>query len=124
MAHIDVNLDEVQDQGEAHPEGLTLVRIAKAEIKSKKGDEGSKYINWQLEPIGTDNHRPLFLITSLKTDALWNLKGFLKEAGVQWNSDGSFDTEEALGAEVHVTVGLEEYDGQIRNRVKPPYKRA
>lgn len=123
MAHIDVNLDDVKE-GELHPEGLTLVRIAKGEIRSKKGDESSKYINWQLEAIDTDNKRPLYLMTSLKLEALWNLKSFLQEAGVQWNSDGSFDTEEALGAEIYVTVGQEEYDGTIRNTVKKPYKKA
>ena len=124
MAHIDVNLDAVEDQsGECHPEGQLLIRIAKAEIRDNKEKTG-KYINWQLNPVESENKKPVFLMTSLKPEALWNLKQFLKAAGVQWHSDGSFDTEDAMGQEVWVTIIKEVYEGNEQNKVKPPYKAA
>lgn len=121
MAHIDINLNEVPDQGEAHPDGQTHVRIKKGELLENKAKDG-KHIRWQLEVVGSENHMPLWLRTSLKKDALWNLKAFLQKAGVQWQTDGSFDIEDALGAELYVEVGRDVGDdGTTRNEVGPPY---
>jgi hypothetical protein len=124
MAHIDVNLDAVEDTGsELHPEGMLLVQVAKAEVRENKKKDG-KYINWQLNPVESANKRPIYLMTSLKPEALWNLKRFLKECGVAWSSDGSFSTDDVLGCQVWVTIVQEEYSGEIRNKANSPYRKA
>jgi hypothetical protein len=124
MPRIDVNLDAVADySGELHPDGPTLVRIKKAEVKLNKAKDG-KYINWQLEAVDSDIKTPLWLMTSLKVDNLWALKAFLKTAKVQWDTDGSFDLEETFGAELYVTVSQDEYEGKMRNTVGLPYESA
>jgi hypothetical protein len=122
MAVINVNLDAVEErERRVHQEGLLGVRVVDAEIRDNKAKDG-QYINWRLDPIEGDNNSPVWLMTSLKPDALWNLKRFLKECGFQWESDGGFDTADVLGSEVYVTVTIEEYQGEPRNRVGMPYK--
>ena len=122
MARIDVNLDEAPDSfGELHPEGMLAVRIVSGEVRDTKSGDG-KYINWRLDPIESENKKPVWLMTSLKREALWNLKALLKSARVQWSTDGSFDLEDAFGAELLVNVKHEMYQGELRERVGTPYK--
>lgn len=123
MAHIDVNMNEVEDTSVPHPDGPLLVRVVKGEVRDTKAGD-SKYINWQLNPVEGNNKRPIFLMTSLKPEALWNLQRFFKAAQYEWETDGSFNTEDLLGKELFVSVTQEEYNGEMTNRVGPPYKTA
>lgn len=123
MAHIDVNMNEVADQGSPHPDGPLFVRVVKGEVRTNKAGDG-QYINWQLNPIESENKRPIFLMTSLKPEALWNLQRFFKACGFNWESDGSFNTEDLYGKEVFVSVTQDEYNGEMTNKVGPPYKSA
>jgi hypothetical protein len=122
MAHININLDEVKvNTGEPHPEGRLRIRVKKGELRDNKAGDG-KYINWQLEPVGTDNKRPAWLKTSLKPEALWNLKQFLQACRFKWSSDGTFNIEDVLGCEADVNCGVfVRNDGEKDNNIGPPY---
>jgi hypothetical protein len=124
MALINVNLNEVEDQsGDIHPEGETLVRIVDSEIRDNKAGD-AQYLNWRLKVLNSENTRPLYLITSLKPAALWNLKNLVTACGVSEFSMDGFDTTDLHGCELYVQIKNEEYDGQMRNKVNGPYKRA
>jgi hypothetical protein len=126
MPRINVNLNDVEDQiGEVHPDGETLVRVVDSDLKDNKAGD-AKYINWRLKALNTENNKPLYLMTSLKPAALWNLLNFYKgctgtEEG--FDPDG-FDSEDLHGAELYVQVSQEIYEGQPQNRVQGPYRRA
>lgn len=122
MAFIDVNLDVVESNSEVHPEGMTLVEITEAEVKTAK-EGGGKYINWKCKVVNSENKRPLWIITSLKPDALWNLKRLVEACGYKWDPAG-FNTEDLYGRQVYVEVTQEEYNGSPSNKVKPNYKPA
>lgn len=118
MAHINVNLNAAES--EPHADGPTLVRVKSAEVKDNKSTEG-QHILWTLEVVQSENPTPLWLRTSLKSNALFVLNAFLKAAGVQKNPDGTFDTDEAIGRELFVTVGTEMWEGEPRNTVDRPF---
>lgn len=123
MAFINVDLNKVEDQsGEAHPEGRTDLRIVGSELREKKGDATSQYINWRLEVIGSESKRPIWLTNSLKPQALWNLKNLYKACvGEEFNPEG-FDTTDLHGCEFSGVVTIEEYNNEKQNRVEGPYK--
>jgi hypothetical protein len=124
MAVINVNLNDVEDQsGDVHPDGEALVRIADSELRDNKAGDG-QYINWRLKVLNSDNNRPVYLITSLKPTALWNLKNFVKAAGVDDLVLDNFDTSELHGRELFVNIKTEVYENTPRNTVSGPYKRA
>lgn len=116
MPKINVNLDEVKDYVEP---GWYFVTIVGAEIKDSQSSD-SQYINWRLqidEPESEFHKQSLFHMTSLKQNALPMLKNFLEAAGVEWGED-SFNTEDAIGAQMEVKVDVEQYKGRMQNRIK------
>lgn len=124
MARIDVNLNEVEiPSGEAHPDGLLHINVKKVETRksNKEGSSGYPYLNLQLNPVGTENKRPVFLRLSMNPDALWNMKLFLEAIGLTTESDGSFDTDDLLGKECKVSCTATEYNGKPSNEIGPPY---
>jgi hypothetical protein len=124
MAVINVNLNDVEDQsGEIHPEGEVLVRVTDSEVRDNKAGDG-QYVNWRLKVLGTENNRPVYLVTSLKPAALWNLKNFVKACGTDSFSMEGLDTADFHGCELYVQLKNEEYEGVMRNTVTGPYKRA
>ena len=116
MPKVNVNLNEVEEQ-KALPAGSYVVRIVKGEKATGK-ESGNDYIAWELEVVEGDcKGRHLFTNTSLQPNALWKLKQLLDEAKVVTNKDGSFNTEDAIGAEFTAVVGQREYEGRVRNEV-------
>lgn len=125
MAHINVDLNAVDDS-QVHPEGMLHVRVTGSEKKKKQGDEGGPgYIAWKLEPVGTTLKRPLYVKTTLKPDALAGLKQFLKACGFQWGNMGDFSTEDVHGSELMVNVGIKKNPNtdEDQNEVKFPYQK-
>lgn len=125
MAHINVDLNAVDDS-QVHDEGMTHVRVTGSETKKKKDEEsGPGYINWTLTPVNTKLKRPLYLITTLKPESLAGLKQFLKACGFQWGNMGDFATEDVHGSELMVNVGIEKnpQTDEDRNVVKFPYQK-
>ena len=121
MEVVNVNLETVDDGRELHPEGPLHVRVVSCEERETSDGSGT-HLNWRLDPVDSENHKPLFLITSLKPHALWKLKGFLKACQFQWNSDGTFDFTDVLGSELIVNVQHETYNNDIQDKPGMPYK--
>ncbi len=117
MPKINVNLNEVEDVSKPIPAGQYVVRILKADKATGK-DSGEDYIHWEVEVVeGEYKGRHFFPNTSLQAQALWNLKKLLDAASVVTNKDGSFNTEDAIGAEFIAVVGQKEYEGKAGNEV-------
>jgi len=114
--------NEVEAGFEPVPVGRYTVLVSNAEIRAKKGGTaGEKFINWQLTILAPSHEgRIVWLMTSLKTEALWNLKSFLAAAGAKMDDTG-FATEDVVGLKLDVNVEQDEYEGRIRNRISPPY---
>ena len=121
VAHINVNLNNVKS--DVHPEGMTRLRIVSGEHKSKKDDpSGPGYIEWKVEVVDSHLKRPIYFNTTLKEESLRGIVSLYKACRRQWNSDGSIDTEDMLGAEFMGNVGVEEYNGDKKNTVNFPYQ--
>jgi hypothetical protein len=124
MAVINVNLNDVEDQsGDVHPDGEVLLRIVDSELRDNKAGD-AQYINWRLKVLNTENNRPVYLITSLKPSALWNLKNLVKACGTEEFSMDSLDTSDYHGCEFYAQLKTEVYEDKPRNTVSGPYKKA
>jgi len=63
------------------PEGDYLLRVVGADLKSKKDDPSSKYLSWRCTIVKPTQYagKTIYHTTSLKQEALWNLRGFLMD---------------------------------------------
>ncbi len=112
-------LDKVETGLEPLPSGRYKVKLTHAEKRTTQ--DGSEYIAWQATVEGGEYEgRKIFWNTSLKENALWNLKGLLEAAKVEFDPEG-FNTEDALGKLVELQIDVEEYEGRQVNRVSPNY---
>ena len=108
------------------------LRVKAAEVKKKTGGEHS-YIEWKFE--FSDPNIPsvekkkdgsnmqlgqIFEITSLKPDAQFRLRDCCEALGLVW---GDFDTNEVKGIECIAKVGIETYQGKIKNTIDRFVKR-
>jgi hypothetical protein len=82
---------------------------------------GSRYINWRLQVSnGEFKGKTLYLTTSLKPEALWNLRNLIHAATTK-NVAGkavSFDPDTIVGKVVAITTVDDEYEGKIRSTVQ------
>jgi hypothetical protein len=114
------------------PEGDYLCKITKVERRKKEGGT-SYYFNWTFQIIeaanGSEKYKgtPLYYVTSLKPEALFNLRNLIFAA-----SDGktnvtgrsiNFDPQKLVGKRIGVIVEDDEYEGKIRSvavDIQPP----
>jgi hypothetical protein len=116
---------EIRKRGVRVPEGDYLCKIVDVERK-KSEKSGLPYFSWKFQIIkdaqGKAKHAgvPMWYITSLKPEALFNLRNLIFAA-----SDGkknvagkavNFDPSALIGKQIGVTVEDDEYDGKIRSR--------
>lgn len=101
------------------PEGDYAFKIISHEVKKKEGAT-SRYLNWRLQVSkGPKKGSPMYYITSLKPDALWNLRNFI-HAATGKNVAGKsveFNAEKLYGKEVGGSVIDDEYEGKIRSKL-------
>jgi hypothetical protein len=67
------------------PPGDYLLKIVGCELKTKKDDETSKYLNWRTQIVKPEKYSSagsIWHITSLKDEALFNLRNLLEDLGV------------------------------------------
>lgn len=104
--------------------GEYSLRVAGCEVKRKVGGE-FPYIEWKFEfadpnvagveknnagqPLKVGN---IFEITSLAPNAQFRLRDCCEALGLTW---GDFDTAEVRGKETRAKVGIETYNGKIKN---------
>ena len=106
--------------GVAHiPEGDYLAKIVSSEVRESE-KSGSRYISWKMSIAnGEFKGKPLYHITSLKREALWNLRNLI-HAAVGKNVAGkalNVDTTAIEGKIIAITVEDDEYEGKIRSRI-------
>lgn len=123
---------DIRKRGRRIPEGDYLCKVSKVERKKGK-ESGATYFAWQFQILndargGTKQKGvTLYYTTSLKKDALFNLRNLIFAA-----SDGKknvagksldFDPASILGKQIGVVVEDEEYEEKIRSRavdIMPP----
>lgn len=100
------------------PEGDYLGKIVEAELKTSERS-GSRYFSWKFQVAsGEFKGKTLYMTTSLKPEALWNLRNLI-HAATGKNVAGKvldFDPEKLYGKLVGMSVEDNEYtkDGSTR----------
>lgn len=113
---------EIRSGGRAAhvPEGDYLAKPVNAELR-KSEKSGSKYISWRFQVVEPKKlkGKTLYDRTSLKPDALWNLRNLI-HAALGKNIAGkvvNFDPEQIYGKVMMITVEDDEYEGKIRSQI-------
>lgn len=113
---------DVKVTGFGHVEAGTYKLRVKKEPELKNGPKGD-YLNWQFEfadpnitaTDGESKPGGIFEITTLIEEHQWKLRQLVEACGGVW-SDG-FDTTEMIGLEFDAEVGIDEYQGKLKNIV-------
>jgi hypothetical protein len=113
---------EIRSGGRAAhvPEGDYLAKPVNAELR-KSEKSGSKYISWRFQILEPKKFKgkTLYDRTSLKPDALWNLRNLI-HAALGKNVAGkviNLDPEVAYGKPLMITVEDDEYEGKLRSQI-------
>jgi len=110
---VDLHDVEEQDFSLLDP-GTYDFRIENVVQKTGK-TSGKPYLNVELSCLDEDfEKRRVFDILSLSEKAMWRLKEFATSAGIDIATE--FDTEDFVGEEVSVTIGIEEGKGDYKDR--------
>jgi len=131
-AKITVDFSNVEDRREAIrvPEGDYLFQVTNCELRGKKDDPSSKYLNWSLtivEPTKFKGKGPLYMVTSLKPEALWKLRNFLVDMGVnvpKTSVDIPIAQIVSKKPMVGGTVGDDEYENKVRSKIGATFSKA
>lgn len=115
---------EIRKRGKRIAEGDYVFKISGCEKRKKEGGD-SYYFSWALTLIedarGNKKHAGMsfYYVTSLKPEALFNLRNLIN-AAIGKNVSGKrldFDPSSLIGKKVGGTVEDDEYDGKVRSRV-------
>ena len=101
-------------------EGEYKLRVVSCEWKKGKA---FPYLEWKFEFAdpnvkATDTTKKLgniFENTTLKEESQFGVRNITDALGLAW---GDLDTDEVKGMELTAKVGIEEYDGKMKNVVK------
>lgn len=135
-AKITVDFSKVEDRREGGaavhvPPGDYLVQVIGCEQKTKQDDPSSKYLNWRLKIIKPEQYakKPgvIYFVTSLKPEALWNLRNFLEDLGLKVPKS-SVGVPIAQIIEKKMVIGVtlddDEYNEKIKSKVQATFKKA
>jgi hypothetical protein len=112
------------------PEGDYLLRVEDYELRSKKDDASSKYLNWRLSVFAPEKQKgkgSVYHITSLKPEALWQLRNFLEDMGLKVPKS---TMDIPLGALVakHPIIGAtledDEYNNKVKSKITATFKKS
>jgi len=100
------------------PEGDYLVKVISGEMRTSE-KKGTKYFNWRLGIVKPEKYKgkAMYLTTSLKPDALWNLRNLI-HAATGKNVAGkvvNVDPDALVGKVVCCTAEDDEYEGKIKS---------
>lgn len=117
---IEVNFNGVSAEGGSRllPEGPVLLEVI--DITQQFGaDSGQPYLSVEMEAIEDElKGSKVWGILSLAPAALWKLRGFLENIGMETqDSVMNIDLDEIVGQVVVGHIAHEEYKGKTRNRV-------
>ena len=133
-AKLTVDFSNVEDRREggkaAHvPEGDYLLKVAGCELKPKKDDPTSKYLNWRLTidtPSNFKNAGSIWHTTSLKPEALWNLRNFLDDLGIKVPKSAveiPIQSIVSKGLIIGATLADDEYNGVTKSKIAATFKK-
>jgi hypothetical protein len=103
--------------GSRIPEGDYLAKVVEAEIRDSAA--GSRYFRWKMTVVaGPSKGKSVYMNTSLKPDALWNLRNLI-HAATGKNVAGKileFDPDKLYGKSIGIAVEDNEYtkDGKTK----------
>lgn len=133
-AKLSVDFSNVSDRQEggvkaAHvPEGDYLLRVVGCELKKKKDDESSKYLNWRVSVVKPEKYKNagvIYFVTSLKEEALWNLRNFLEDLGYKIPKSivnipiaKIVEEKKLFGA----TLQDDEYNDKVKSKIAATFK--
>jgi len=113
---------EIRSGGRAAhvPEGDYLLKAVNAELR-KSDRTGGRYFSWRFQIVEPKKFKgkTLYDRTSLKPDALWNLRNLI-HAATGKNIAGkvlNFDPEVIYGKTLMATVEDDEYNNQLRSQI-------
>lgn len=100
------------------PEGDYLAKVISGELRTSE-KKGTKYFNWRLGIVQPEKYKgkTLYLTTSLKPEALWNLRNLI-HAATGKNVAGravNVDPDALVGKVVCLTAVDDEYEGKIKS---------
>lgn len=120
-----INFADVQDSLVV-PAGLYPVVVEKVTVKPNSAKDGF-YLNWQLTiTAGEFAKLTLFMMTSLKANAMWRLKAVLRNLGLDVDGQIDFEVDEETdvvlepqlrGLAGFAQVSVDTYQGRQQNRV-------
>ena len=120
---VDPNTD-ASGFGYANP-GQHQLRVAGCEYKEAKATDKFPGLSWKFEFVDPNTLAAeegkkvgnIFEYTTLKSgdNAQFRLRQFCDAVGVEW---GELETEAFVGLEFEAQVGLDEYQGNMKNVVK------
>lgn len=116
-ADMTVDFNGVESGGSrAVPDDTYLVEVVS--VEDKESGEGNPYLAWKWKIIeGPYKGTVLYDNTSLKTTALWRLKGLLECLGYTIDGKFALNLAEYKGKRVHVETGTEQYQGKDKSRI-------
>lgn len=113
VVSIDFSNAEVRKLADEGPQPCEVVEV------TQESGEKAEYFAWKFKVIEGDSEgATIYNNTSLKEDALWNLRGLLMAMGLEVPQDAiDVDLDELIGLKVMLHVEHEEWDGRPRARV-------
>lgn len=125
------NMDEIPEE-EAVPEGEYDLEVVNVN-DPKESDKGRTVITCAIRVCDPDYPNARLVSHSLvfPNQEDWehneqtanmlmrNCKRFLHAFGVEWTSDG-FDTDDLLHAQARCALGMDEYQGEVANKLRLP----
>lgn len=130
---ISVDFSNVEDRREggsaAHvPEGDYLLKVVGCELKDNK-DKTSKYLSWRCQITEPSKYRSagsVWHTTSLKPEALWNLRNFMEDLGLNVPKK-AVDIPIAAIVKKQLVFGAtladDEYNGKIKSKIAATFKK-
>lgn len=103
-------------------EGLYVLTIAKSEMK--KSNSGNDMLSLEFDVQSDANgeavpgNRKLWENCSMLPQALFKLKNLLESIGYDTSAAIDFEPLDLIGQSVQASVIQEEYNGEMRNRIK------
>ena len=122
MPKLNVDFSGVEERTLVPP-GDYVCKVKKVELKTNKKGDG-KYIQWNVQ-IGTGQYKGnvLYHITSLKPQALFNLRNTLIACGIDVPTKAiNLDTSILPGKILGITVYHEEYEGKPSAKIRDVWR--
>jgi hypothetical protein len=120
---VSIDFTNVKDSGGpagAHvPEGDYLLQVADVGVFENKNKDGS-HVKWQLKIVKGAGKGTIYYRTSLKEDALWNLRNFLQDLRGKTIEKKALkiDFSKMVGLEIGATLADgEPYNNKVRSEI-------